>query len=76
SGSRVCRGNGLHGARGGTPREDARRIRKGSGPQVLAILTNIGIFVFKRFKQKSAASATRHYVCHPEESLKCLSISI
>jgi hypothetical protein len=42
----------------------------------MAILTNIAIFVFKRFKHKSAASATRHYVCHPEESLKILSISI
>ena len=41
-----------------------------------AILRNIAIFVFKRFKQKSAAGATRHYVCHPEESLKILSISI
>jgi len=43
---------------------------------VTAILRNIAIFVFKRFKQKSAAGATRHYVCHPEESLKILSISI
>jgi hypothetical protein len=42
----------------------------------MAILRNITIFVFKRFKHKSAASATRHYVCHPEEPLKILSISI
>jgi predicted transposase YbfD/YdcC len=68
--------NGLHGVRDGTLREDASRIRKGSGPQVMAILRNIAIFVFERMGHKSAASATRHYVCHPQESLEVLSIPI
>ena len=36
--------NGLHGVRDGTLREDAGRIRKGSAPQVMAILRNITIF--------------------------------
>ena len=40
--------NGLHGVRDGTLREDASRIRKGSATQVMAILRNIVIFVFKR----------------------------
>ncbi|MBV8129799.1 MAG: ISAs1 family transposase [Planctomycetaceae bacterium] len=53
--------NGLHGVRDGTLREDASRIRKGSGPEVMAALRNIVIFLFKRFGHKSAAAATRHY---------------
>ena len=65
--------NGLHGVRDGTLREDASRIRKGSGPEVMAALRNIVIFLFKRLGHKSAAAATRHYVCNPEKSLELLS---
>jgi predicted transposase YbfD/YdcC len=65
--------NGLHGVRDGTLREDASRVRKGSAPEVMAVLRNIIIFLFHRLGCKSAAAATRHYVCHPEESLKVLS---
>jgi predicted transposase YbfD/YdcC len=68
--------NGLHGVRDGTLGEDASRIRKGSGPEVMAILRNIVIFLFKRLGHKSAAAATRHYVCNPKESLEVLSTSI
>jgi predicted transposase YbfD/YdcC len=68
--------NGLHGVRDGTLREDASRVRKGSAPQVMATLRNIAIFLFERLGHKSAAAATRHYVCHPEESLNILSIPI
>ena len=68
--------NGLHGVRDGTLREDASRIRKGSGPEVMAALRNIVIFLFKRLGHTSAAAATRHYVCNPAESLKVLSIPI
>ena len=68
--------NGRHGVRDGTLREDASRIRKGSGPEVMAALRNIVIFLFKRLGHKSAAAATRHYVCHPEESLEVLSTPI
>jgi predicted transposase YbfD/YdcC len=68
--------NGLHGVRDGTLREDASRIRKGSGPEVMAALRNIVIFIFNRLGHKSAAAATRHYVCHPSESLKLLSFPI
>jgi predicted transposase YbfD/YdcC len=68
--------NGLHGVRDGTLREDASRIRTGSGPQVMAGLRNIVVFLFERMGYKSAAAATRHYVCHPEETLKIVSIRI
>jgi hypothetical protein len=68
--------NGLHGVRDGTLREDASRVRKGSATEVMAILRNIVIFLFYRFGRTSAAAATRHYVCHPEESLKLLSFPV
>ena len=68
--------NGLHGVRDGTPREAAGRIRKGSGPEVMAALRNIVTSLFKRLGHKSAAAATRHYVCNPEESLEVLSTPI
>jgi predicted transposase YbfD/YdcC len=65
--------NGLHGVRDGTLREDASRIRKGTATETMAILRNIIVFLFKRLKHKSAAAATRHYVCHPEKTLEILS---
>jgi Transposase DDE domain len=65
--------NGLHGVRDGTLREDASRIRKGSATQTRAILRNIVVVLFRRLGHKSAAAATRHYVCHPEKSLEILS---
>lgn len=68
--------NGLHGVRDGTLREDASRIRKGSGPEVMAGLRNIVVFLFERMGYKSAAAATRHYVCHPEETLRIVSTRI
>jgi hypothetical protein len=68
--------NGLHGVRDGTLREDASRIRKGAATQVMAIVRNIVIFVFHRLGHSSAAAATRHYVCHPEETLEILSTPI
>lgn len=68
--------NGLHYVRDVTLREDASRIRKGSAPQVMAILRNIVVFLFDRFGHKNAAAATRHYVCHPEKTVEVLSIPI
>ena len=62
----------LHGVREGTLREDASRIRKGSAAEVMAVLRNIIILLFHRLGHKSAAFATRHYVCHPQESLNAL----
>lgn len=68
--------NGLHGVRDGTLREDASRIRKGSATQVMAVVRNIVVFLFHRLGYKSAATATRHYVCHPAEALEILSTPI
>jgi hypothetical protein len=62
--------------RDGTLREDASRVRMGSAAEVMATLRNIVIFLFHRLGHTSAAAATRHYVCHPEESLKVLSFPI
>jgi predicted transposase YbfD/YdcC len=64
--------NGLHGVRDGTLREDASRIRKGAAAETMAVLRNIMIFVLGRSGHKSAAAATRHYVCHPEKTLENL----
>jgi hypothetical protein len=68
--------NGLHGVRDGTLREDASRIRKGSGPQVMAALRNIAVFLFERSGLKSAAAATRHYICNPGRVLEVVSTPI
>jgi predicted transposase YbfD/YdcC len=68
--------NGLHGVRDGTLGEDASRVRKGSAAEVMATLRNIVIFLFHRLGHKNAAAATRHYVCHPGESLKVLSLPV
>ena len=68
--------NGLHHVRDGTLREDASRIRKGAAAQTMAVLRNIVVFLFHRLGHKSAAAATRHYVCHPAESLEVLSTPI
>jgi predicted transposase YbfD/YdcC len=65
--------NGLHGVRDGTLREDASRIRKGGAAETMAILRNIIVFLFNRLGHKSAAAATRYYVCHPEKSLEVMS---
>ncbi len=68
--------NGLHGVRDGTLKEDASRIRKGSGPQVMAVLRNIVVFLFKRLGHEGAAAATRHYVCNPDEAASVVSTPI
>jgi hypothetical protein len=68
--------NGLHGVRDGTLDEDASRIRKGSGPQVMAALRNITVFLFERSGLKNAAAATRYYVCNPDRVLKVVSTPI
>lgn len=68
--------NGLHGVRDGTLREDASRIRKGSGPEVMAGLRNLVVYLFKRLGHENAAAATRHYVCNPGKTLEIVSTPI
>ncbi len=62
--------------RNGTLREDASSVKRGSAPQVMAVIRNLAVFLFKRLGHPSLASATRHYVCYPEKSLEVLSTSI
>jgi hypothetical protein len=68
--------NGLHGRRDGTLKEDASRVRKGAGAQVMAVLRNLVIYLCSFSGKPSLAAATRHYVCHPEKALELLSIPI
>lgn len=65
--------NGLHNRRDGTLREDAGRVRKGSGPQVMAIVRNLAIYLRRLTGMASLAAATRHHMCHPEKSVELLS---
>ena len=68
--------NGLHGRRDGTLKEDASRVRKGSGPQVMAVLRNLVIYLCSFSGKASLAAATRHYMCHPEKSVELVSTPI
>jgi len=65
--------NGLHGVRDGTLREDASRIRRGAAAEVMAVVRNLVVFLFKRRGYTNAAAATRHFVCHPQETLEIVS---
>ena len=68
--------NGRHGRRDGTLKEDASRVRKGSGPQVMAVLRNLIIDLCSFSGKASLAAATRHYMCHPEKSVELVSTPI
>jgi predicted transposase YbfD/YdcC len=68
--------NGLHGRRDGTLKEDASRVRTGSGPQVMAVLRNLVIYLCSFVRQPSLAAATRHFMCHPEKSVELVSTPI
>jgi len=68
--------NGLHGRRDGTLKEDAGRVRKGAAAQVMAVLRNVVIYLCSFVDQPSLAAATRHFVCHPEESVELVSTPI
>ena len=68
--------NGLHGRRDGTLKEDASRVRKGSGPQVMAVLRNLIIYLCSFSGKASLAAATRRSMCHPEKSVELVSTPI
>jgi len=68
--------NGLHGRRDGTLKEDAGRVCKGSGPQVMAMLRNLIIYLCSFSGKASLAAATHHYMCHPEKSVELVSTPI
>ena len=54
--------NGLHGRRDGTLKEDASRVRKGSGPQVMAVLRNLIIYLCS-FSGKASLGAAPGTTC-------------
>jgi predicted transposase YbfD/YdcC len=68
--------NGLHGRRDGTLKEDASRVRKGAGAQVMAVLRNLVIYLCSLVDKPSLAAANRHFVCHPEKSVEFVSTPI
>jgi hypothetical protein len=68
--------NGLHGRRDGTLREDASRVRKGAGAQVMAVLRNLVIYLCSFVDRPSLAAATRHLMCHPEKAVELVSTPI
>jgi hypothetical protein len=51
---------GLYGRRDGTLREDASRLRKEAGVQVMAVLRNLVIYLCSFVDKPSLAAATRH----------------
>lgn len=68
--------NGLHNRRDGTLKEDASRVRKGSGAQVMAVLRNLVIYLCSFVDKPSLAAVTRHFLCHPEKSVELVSTPI
>jgi hypothetical protein len=50
---------------GHTVQENAGRVRKGSGPRVMAVLRNWIIDLCSFLGKTSPAAANRHDMCHP-----------
>ena len=61
--------NRLHYVRDVTWGEDACRVHKGSGPEVLAALRNTANYLLERTKAPSKAAATRRFAAHPHEAI-------
>ena len=62
--------NRLHYVRDVTWGEDACRVRKGSGPEVLAALRNTANYLLERIKAPSKAAATRRLAAHTHEAIR------
>jgi hypothetical protein len=60
--------NGLHWVRDETLGEDRCRVRKGSGPQVLAALRNAVVLLLEGVDAPSKAAATRRFCARPDEA--------
>jgi hypothetical protein len=57
-------------------KEDAGRVREGSGAEVMAVLRKRVISVCSLVDRPSLAAATRHFLCHPEKALELVSTPI
>jgi predicted transposase YbfD/YdcC len=64
--------NGLHYVRDETLGEDRCRVRTGSGPQVLAAVRNVAVYLLGRVNPTNKAAATRRLAAHPEEAVALL----
>lgn len=62
--------NRLHHVRDVTWGEDACRVRRGNGPQLLAALRNTANYLLERVKAPSKAAATRRFAAHPHEAIR------
>jgi hypothetical protein len=51
-------------------------LRKGSGPRVVAVLSNLIIDLWSFSGKASLAAAYRHDMCHPEKSVELPSTPI
>jgi hypothetical protein len=67
--------NKLHYVRDVTMGEDACRVRKGSGPQVLAGIRNSVIALARRAGWTNIAAALRHYSVKTTKALELLGIT-
>lgn len=64
--------NGLHHVRDETLGEDRCRVRTGSGPQVLAAVRNVAVYLLGRVNPANQAAAARRLAAHPEEAVALL----
>lgn len=67
--------NNLHRVRDVSFHEDQSTIRKGKAPQVMALLRNLVISVFKKGEIKSFPPAFRRFSAHPEELFEFLGLN-
>lgn len=67
--------NNLHRVRDVSFHEDSSTIRTGKAPQVMAMLRNLIISVFKRGTIKSYPQAFRRFSAHPEELFAFLGLN-
>jgi hypothetical protein len=64
--------NRLHYVRDEALGEDRCRVRKGSGPQALAAVRNVAVYLLGRVNPANKAAATRRLAARPWEALALL----
>lgn len=62
--------NGLHDVRDVASGEDARRVRPGSAPRVLAAVRNAAPHLLGGVNRENIAAAIRHLAAEPSEALR------
>ncbi len=65
--------NSSHHVRDETFGEDRCRVRTGEGPQVLAAMRNVAIYLLEEVDAVSKAAACRRLAIHPEEGIALIS---